>query len=319
MKVAVIANPLSQRNKGGLDRLEAFVRDRADLLYHRLDDFSALPAVLSDWADSGVTTLALCGGDGTVQAALTELLEGQPFETLPLIAVLPAGMTNMIAADVGVKGRPHDSLARVLAILQDGDPAPNTHSRRLLRVDNIKDFTPQAGMFFGGSGIVRAILACRRHVHRLKFESELANGVTLAGLVLRWLLRGGRPDDVFHADAIAIGLDGAAPENRDCALVLASTLEKLTLNSRPFWNLGAGDFYFTTVDYPPPKLARSLLRLLGQGEDRKLPDPGYSSQGAKRVELTMECPFTLDGQLFRPQAGKPLVLTAPAVASFLRA
>ncbi len=319
MKVGVIANPRSQRNKRGLDRLESFVRDRTDLLYHRLDDFAALPGLLSAWADAGATALALCGGDGTVQAVLTELMEGQPFEELPLIAVLPAGMTNMIAADVGVKGPPHEALARILAILQDGDPAPYAHPRRLLRVDNIKDFTPQAGMFFGGSGIVRAILTCRRYVHRLKFESELANGVTLAGLVLRWLLRGGRPDDVFHADAIAIGLDGAAAQSRDCALVLASTLEKLTLNSRPFWNLGGGDFYFTTVDYPPPKLARSLLRLLGHGEDKKLPDPGYSSRGAKRVELAMDCPFTLDGQLFHPQAGKPLVLTAPAAASFLRA
>ena len=85
---------------------------------------------------------------------------------------------------------------------------------------------------------------------------------------------------------------------------MASTLEKLTLNSRPFWNRGDGDFYLTSVDYPPPALFRSLPRFLRGGEHRDLP-AGYHSNGAKRAELVMDCPFTLAVNFSSPLRESP--------------
>ena len=48
----------------------------------------------------GFSLLVLAGGDGTLQRTLTEALEHTPASALPPIAVLPAGRTNMTAADL---------------------------------------------------------------------------------------------------------------------------------------------------------------------------------------------------------------------------
>ena len=44
--------------------------------------------------------LVINGGDGTVQAALTELYNGGHFGDRPPVAVLPSGKTNLIALDL---------------------------------------------------------------------------------------------------------------------------------------------------------------------------------------------------------------------------
>ena len=40
-----------------------------------------------------------------MQTVLTRLLEKHPFETLPYLAILPRGMANTTAADVGLRGK----------------------------------------------------------------------------------------------------------------------------------------------------------------------------------------------------------------------
>ena len=51
--------------------------------------------------------LVINGGDGTVQAALTELYHGGHFgDNPPPVAVLPNGKTNLIAHDLGADGDP---------------------------------------------------------------------------------------------------------------------------------------------------------------------------------------------------------------------
>ena len=73
---------------------------------------------------SGPKVLAINGGDGTVQAALTELHNGGHFgDEPPPVAVLPSGKTNLIALDLGAHGDPIEALERLIALAQ-GDLAP---------------------------------------------------------------------------------------------------------------------------------------------------------------------------------------------------
>ena len=59
--------------------------------------------------------LVINGGDGTVQAALTELHNGGHFgDEPPPVAVLPNGKTNLIALDLGARGDPVEALERLL-------------------------------------------------------------------------------------------------------------------------------------------------------------------------------------------------------------
>ena len=238
-------------------------------------------------------------------------------------------MTNMTASDVGLKSgkgckRPGASaLARLeagdlKARLEDGSRGA-VIERHLLRLENIaEDTPPQVGMFFGGAGIYRAIQACRNAIHPLKVEAEVANGLTLAALLGRFLLRGGKEDEVTRGDPITVTIDGAPPRHGNQLVVLATTLDRLVLGSRPFWNQEAGDFRYTEIAFPPRRLFRQLPKLLWAEERRNFSDPGYLSRGARVVTLAMDCPFTLDGQLFDPDPERPLRLTAPDSARFVR-
>ena len=97
-----------------------------------------------------------------------------------------------------------------------------------------------------------------------------------------------------------------------------TTLDRLVLNSRPFWNDESGDFRLTSIGYPPQKLLRNAWRILYGGKDRQLDPAHYFSCGARQVSLKMQCPFTLDGQLFDPHPDLPLILSAEAEADFVR-
>ena len=69
---------------------------------------------------------------------------------------------------------------------------------------------------------------------------------------------------------------------------------------------------------PPKRLLRSALRVLYGGPRRDLPAPDFASRSADRVCLQMDCPFTLDGQMFAAPADAPLVITAPETVDFVR-
>ena len=105
IKVGIITNPRSYRNKGGLDSLSHAIAGHANVHHAVLGDVSEIPVILRDFAGRDVNLLAIVGGDGTVQATLTGLFVSRPFDTLPTLAVLPAGRTNMIAADAGIRSR----------------------------------------------------------------------------------------------------------------------------------------------------------------------------------------------------------------------
>jgi len=316
MRVGAIDNPHSQRNKQRASGLEAAGREVEGFCYARLDDMADLPAILADLAHKDLELLVISGGDGTVQAVLTELIEARPFERLPVLAILPRGMTNMTASDIGIGG--DKGLRRLFELCRSGELSGHFHRRHLLRLENIRDYGPQVGMFFGGAGIYRAIETCRQSIHSLKFESELANGLTLAALLLRWLFTRGRNDQVLKGDRADIKLDDEVFGERDYLLFLATTLDRLVLRSRPFWNIGGRPIRYTSIAYPPRRLLRSARRVLYGGDDRRLPSDCYLSRGAERVELTLSSPFTLDGQLFEPDPAHPLVLTARHSADFVK-
>ncbi len=316
-RIGVIENPRSQRNKRNLSGLEDAFRGESDLLYRRLEGIETLSALLRDFAAAEVSLLVICGGDGTIQATLTRIFEEDPFATQPDLLLLPRGMTNMTAADVGYRGTGHGMVALLRDALANPIDSRRLRRRRVLRVENPRDHSPQHGLFFGAAGITRAIHACRANVHSLHIEAEAANGLTLVSLLAKWLLGGRRENAVVHGDDITVTVDQGPPRRGSELVVLATTLERLVVGSRPFWDDGSGDFHFTLVGYPPARLIGSLWSLLYGGADRQLPD-AYRSLAARRVSLEMTCPFTLDGEIFEAVPGQPVILTAPGEARFLR-
>ena len=117
---------------------------------------------------------------------------------------------------------------------------------------------------------------------------------------------------------IHVGLDNAAESPHELLLVLATTLDKLVMGSRPFWHQRGEPLRYTAISYPPERLLRSARRVLYGGNQRDLPAPCYTSLGAHSLRLRFEGRFTLDGQMFDAPKDEPLLLSAQDRVDFVR-
>lgn len=310
VRIGVISNPLSQRNKRGMARVDALLAQHPEILHRRLDRFEDLGATVSEFMSADLDVIAVNGGDGTVQATLTELFRSVAADKLPILAVLSGGMTNMIAADAGLPGSAVSGLKRLIKIADSDTLLTHVVSRQVIRLEWGAGSGPLFGMFFGTAGIYRAIQICRDKVHSLGFESSAAVGVTLAGVLLRWLLPGRDTSEVFQGDDVSVVLDNGAPETRSYFLLLVTTLDRLILRSRPYWGQRQGGLRFTGVTFPPKRLVRSILSLLYGGDQRNLPPDSYFSHGADKIRLELTGTFTLDGEMYQPLPGHPVELSS---------
>ena len=316
-KIGLISNPQSQRNRRGLDEISAAVAGVPDVIHIATDGREALDEALRELARQEVGVLLISGGDGTVQTVLTRLFEGTSFERTPYLAILPRGTANTTAADLGLRGRAAAAVARLIAACRDGTLAEHVVERPILRVENIQGGTPQRGMMFGAGAITDAIEFCCREIYARGLKGKVGMSVALAGVLLGAVL-GRRGNGVLRSHVIGVALDGGPESRTDRLLVLATTLDRLMLGSRPFWNCAGRPIRFTGIDYPPEHLVRSAPKVLYGWRRQTLPPEVYHSQGAWRIAVRVDGPFTVDGEMFQPLPEQPLVITAADHGKFIR-
>jgi diacylglycerol kinase (ATP) len=316
-KIGLISNPRSQRNRRGLQEIRQVLAGHPDIVYVATEACGELDEVLADFARRGVDLLLINGGDGTVQTVLTRLLEKHPFETPPYLAILPRGMANTTAADVGLRGNTAVALSGLIAAGRDGTIADHVVERPVLRIENFAGDGPQRGMMFGAGAIPDAIDLCNRQVYARGLRGDFAMGVTLAALLLGSAL-GRRSNGILRPHDIGVTLDGGSENRIDRLLVLATTLHRLILRSTPFWNYDAHPIRYTSIAYPPEHLLRAAPKVLYGWGRRALRPEVYDSKGARRIALRLDAPFTVDGETFNPLPNRPVVITAADRARFVR-
>lgn len=315
-RIGIITNPLSRQNRRGLADVRAIVRQNPAAIHVEIDSIGQIPQVLSDFASDGVDLIGISGGDGTVQAVITALLNGGAYEHLPSLSVLAAGMTNVIAANVGLQGRPDRALARLLrADFSAGSPG-RSRRHNLVSLRRAPGEAEIHGMFLGTAAFYRTAMLAHSEVHPWGFQRDLAVAVSMAMAILRLLYRRGRADGPWQGDKIGIAIDDLASTEGDCLLFLATTLEQLVLGLMPFWGGGEGPLRHTSVDFPPGHLARALWPL-ARGRPRPwFPAAGYHSGRARECRLTLSCPIIFDGEIITPDPAIPVVIRADRRITF---
>ncbi|MBL8660772.1 MAG: hypothetical protein JNM75_13575 [Rhodospirillales bacterium] len=316
-RIGLISNVCSERNKRGMADLDRAVSALPGIRHERICAVDGLADILASFAADGVEAIAVNSGDGTIQALLSVLLEQRPFAEAPPVCILAGGMTNMTGADVAPRGSRATVLRRLVELVAAGAVRDQLVHRHILRLDNIAGWSPQRAMFFGAAGIVEAIRLCKAEVHSRGLSSEWANGATLARMLGGWLVAGERSRRDLGLD-MAIALDNEAPVEGRRLLVLATTLDRLVLGSRPFWNAQTGPLRYTAIAYPPRRLLLNAPRVLFGRSRRRFADPSYASRGVSRLTLAMDGQFTLDGQFFTAERHKPLIMTADERVSFVK-
>jgi hypothetical protein len=316
-KIGLISNPQSQRNRRGLDEIAALIAGVPEVIHIATDGREALDEVLLELARQEIDVLLISGGDGTVQTVLTRLFEGTSFERMPHLAILPRGMANTTAADVGLRGKAAAALARLIAASRDDTLAEHVVERRVLRIENLQGGIPQRGMMFGAGAITDIIEFCCREIYARGLKGKFGMSVALAGLLLGAVV-GRHGNGVLRSHVMGVALDQGREDRADRLLVLATTLDRLMLWSRPFWNCDDRPIRYTGIAYPPEHLVRSAPKVLYGWRRQTLPPEVYHSQGAWRVAVRIDAPFTVDGEMFQPLPEQPVVITAADRARFVR-
>jgi diacylglycerol kinase (ATP) len=302
-KVGVIINPKSGRGRGkGVALAEALrqTTSKADVVV--LQNFSGIELALQRFAASEVTDIFISSGDGTIQFIQTWIAESGQFKTLPRLCLLPHGTTNMTAADLGFRRRSVDDQANFIANVQPHE----IRARHTVRVVNPKNRGPLHGMFFGTGAVAEATRYCQVAFNDKGVGGQWATFATLASVLSKSLFLAPNPNDPNRFDRpypITLKANGQTVCDGNQLLMLATTLDKLILGTKPFWGSASAPLRITTMPYPVPNIPRWLVPVLYGSETRNGP-PGSTSTACQ------SCPtsFVIDGEFYDPPTDEPLKL-----------
>lgn len=316
-RLGILINPLSGGNRSGMETVRKDLESHPRVLHREVRTPSEVMSVLTDFARREINVVAISGGDGTVQAALTALFHRKPFQKFPLLALLRSGTDSMIAKDVGLTGGPKQALRRLLAWAHTGNGNAIIRRRSVLRVRIGDHQEPFYGMFLGAACIYQAIQFCRSTMHTLGMHGGLANGLTLLRFLFAKTLRN---SDGVASVPIDVGLDENPMQRREYLLMLISTLERLSMGLRPYWGTESGPLRYTALRAHPEHLLGALPSLARGRKNRfGIPEYGYFSHNVREVRLNFNSGFTVDGELFNhDDRNGPVVVQDGGQASFLQ-
>src|SRR6476646_1164670 len=230
-RIALLSNPKSTGNLAQLPRIREYCSDHPDLFHYEVESACQIGEAMKIIARVRPKVLVINGGDGTVQATLTELCNGGHFgDQPPPVAVLPSGKTNLIALDLGARGDPIEALERLIELAQ-GDLTPHIVARELIALRNGEPGgKPVIGMFMGGAGLADTMLYCRNKIYPLGLPNGLSHVITAIALLARLFLRvrGGLLPPDPEPLSVCVSQEGALYGR--FSLLVVTTLDKLLLS-----------------------------------------------------------------------------------------
>jgi len=315
-KIGVIINPLSGGNLNGVGAIRRVISEYPAVIQRDAQTPQDVLHALRYFESQEVSLVAVSGGDGTVQAVLTNLFHHRPYANLPLLAVLQSGTTSMTARDVGFTGSHVRSLKSLFSWAKNPNAPPQIIQRPVLQVQ-APGHPTRYGMFFGTAAVYQGIQYFHRKVNTRGLKGEIGPGLT----ILRFLWAAVRQNnDFIPAVPVSIALDHHQPQRFDSFVILVSTLERLFLGLYPFWGNESGPLHYTALRARPRCLLRALPSILrGRRGAHCRPENGYYSHHVHEVKLNLDSGFTLDGQLYTPDTRQePTAVRYGGTASFLR-
>jgi hypothetical protein len=318
-RIALLSNPKSTGNIAQLPRIREYCSDHPDVFHYEVEHASQIGEAMKIIARVRPKVLAINGGDGTVQAALTELYNGGHFGAeRPPVAVLPSGKTNLIALDLGARGDPIETLEKLIELART-DLAPYTVARELiaLRHPGAED-RPVIGMFLGGAGLADTMLYCREKIYPLGLPNSVAHAITAIAAMTKQVLR--IKASFLPPDSQPLSVSLSQPSGSlsgRFSLLAVTTLEKLLLST----NIGAhreGTLKLLAIEERPKSVVRALWAKIA-GELGQANVDGVHIKEADEITIHGESSnLILDGETFRAEPGRPIHLKPAQPLAFVK-
>jgi Diacylglycerol kinase catalytic domain len=317
--VALLSNPHSTGNRSLLPEVRNFCAKNPDIFHYEVEEVGQVSRALEMIARVKPKVLVVNGGDGTVQAALTELYHGGHFKgTPPPVAVLPNGKTNLIALDLGADGSPLKALENILQLAQ-GDLTDHIVPRELIALsDGSENARPVIGMFLGGAGLADTILYCRHKIYPLGLPNGISHFLTAIAVFVSAIF--GLKADFLppKSNAVRISMMRDGELVGRFSVLVVTTLEKLLMGGHVGGEGTGGRLKLLAVDQRPIAMFRvvwaTLVGLLG----KKRYTGVHIGQGDMiRIESDASS-VVLDGEVFETRHDRPIVLRPTPPVPFLK-
>jgi diacylglycerol kinase family enzyme len=318
VRIGLLNNLRAGRSNPEVRRILHLLKDYPDVAHIETTSVRSVPEALASLARQDVELLVVNGGDGTLQYTLTQILTTDDFPTIPMVAPLRGGRTNMSALDLGAHRNPVKGLQGLLEDVKAGRIEDRLVDRPLLRVETLRDRGIHYGFFFGAGMIHRAIDLTHNIFPQGRSQGSFGAGLVTAGLILRAIAR--RRDGVLLPDKAQIRLDGELIEGGEFTLIIASSLQRLFLRINPFWGDEDAPVRFTAMASGSKRTALAAPGILrGKPSAFVKAEMGYTSRNVKEVELRIDAGFTVDGETIQPRSGEIVRISGDRRIRFVRA
>jgi len=318
-RIALLSNPKSTGNLAQLPRIREYCDSHPDVFHYEVEQASQIGDAMRIIARVQPCVLVINGGDGTVQAALTELYNGGHFgDSPPPVAVLPSGKTNLIALDLGARGDAVDTLERLIELARSDDLARYTVPRELIALRRPgSGERPVIGMFLGGAGLAETMLYCRHKIYPLGLPNSVSHAITALAYIAQLILKlkaSFLPPPATKTDLV---MPERATISGRFAFLAVTTLNKMLL-SQEFGGLGSGPLKVLAIDESPSSVLRVLLTgLTGGYKGKKM--RGVHFEEVDEVTIEGErSHLILDGETFHAENGSPVHLMPAPPLSFVK-
>jgi hypothetical protein len=316
-RIALLSNPKSTGNLAQLWRIRSYCADHPDIFHYEVERVEQVGEGLKTIARVRPKMLVINGGDGTVQAALTEMYNGGHFgDTPPPVAVLPSGKTNLIALDLGAHGDPIAALERLVAMAQN-DLSEHLVARELIALQTDGTAKPVIGMFLGGAGLAQTMLYCRNKIYPLGLPNGVSHVLTAIAVLLQMIFRIRSKFLPPSAPQLRVSTRAEGQLSGRFAILAVTTLDKLLLKSDVSGGKRGGLKLLAIEERPWSLLRAVFASVMGKLSATKL--RGVHMQETDEINIEGDqSSVILDGETFSARVGHPIRLTPAQPLSFVK-
>ncbi len=310
---AFIINPLSHsvaKSGSVLQKTGRTNRENCTVL----QSFETLNSAVANILKTGNDHVFIEGGDGTIHGVLSAFMNHQPhIDKLPEFTLLPGGMTNLVAAHVGLK-RPS---VKKLTGLMDGVRTPNRVDLSMLAVKAAGADKTHYGFLLSTGALPAATRYCLDHVHTKGIGGSAAVRSTLLKVMLG---RKREREAILTPTPLYLDL-GEKQLDGDHIVTITTPLPRLMIGLKPFWGKGDGPLMITHVRKNAKHLKRNIARMLLPGQSsrahRALKRDGFQSWNIEHAKVRLDGEMVLDGE-FLPRTNAPISLYATKPLRFIK-
>jgi hypothetical protein len=316
MKAGVIVNARATRIKRArwfLWRLMAKTSEK--ILWKITNEIRDIGSALDEFFSKGVEHLLICGGDGSVQKVLTEMILRFGNEWKPAILHIPGGATNVLSKNLNMQEGPVMVMRRYIKKVIEKGEEPFIHYSNVLKIEDERLKFPVYGITFT-NGI--AFELTRKYLELPPGMRSVMKVVysAIAEFIASTMKGEGSKSGYFQRIPVKIIIDGNEYPYNEVLISLATILPNPLMWFRPFYNsdgIPRDGFYFLANSMENREILRNLFQLL----TGRFPGTKSYNGMANEVLITTKHGYAVDGEVVPFESPTTLKITKGPVIKLI--